>query len=293
MKVQLKKNYFFIKENIHKYPLFEKLLGFSLTLNNLIVPIMEKKANEIKNPKNLNVTDKEITEQSIVGLCVLNMQTLFSTLSILEGGSITDCSNLIRTVVESIPKMFYMIHNPKDTFHIILHEEFQLWKSQEKYRNYTNHESFEYFKKYLNEDEKGMEFQKRLKIDITKSFYQDFSRKFNATWYRKKIYTEKILKIQNTFYSSLSNLSHPSIMRINMSTEYDSELSKQYMKILTDLAFYNLYILFNTSYTIIDEIGESEDTKNFIIDSQEELKTYFEVTHLRPDIPLYLSNLIL
>lgn len=288
---------YFIKENISSYPLLEKLLGFTFELNASLFPIYTKRIANISNPKHLNVTNEAMAEGSIVANCALNLHSIWHAIKPLEENSINNCANVIRTVYESIPKMFYVLRHPEDIHLILLHEEFGLWISQEKYRDTINNkeifENSEYFKKYLTEDKEGIKFQDMLNLNISKTYYKNFAGKYNNQWFRDKIYTNESLKMQDTVYASLSQSSHANFTRSRREIKYDPILSPQFFKILTDLSFFNLYIFFNTSHTAITELNEFVDTQNFIQEVQTELRTFFSMTYLYPDVSEYVESLIL
>jgi len=240
---------FFIQNQIKSYPLLEKLLGFQRELNNLLFPVYNKILDNIEEPKNINITDQQLMEMSVSTLFSLNINTIFNALQILETNSIHDCGNMMRPVYESIPKMFYLISHPENTFLILLKEEFGLWITQEKYRDEANGkeilDDIEYFKNYLNHESEGQKQQERLKINVSKTFYNDkFKGRFNNEWYRKKIYTDESLKMQDTTYASLSQSSHANITRSRVEIKYDPILSPRFFKILTDFSFFNLYCFF-------------------------------------------------
>jgi len=288
---------FFIKENISSYPILEKLLGFTFELNNRLLPIYDKRIEDIPEPKNLNVTNEAMTEGSIVAACALNLHSIWHAIKPLEENSINNCANVIRSVYESIPKMFYVLRYPENIYFILLQEEFGLWVSQQKYRDIVAKkellEDFEYLNQYLTEDEGGIKFQDRLNLTTSKTFYKSFAGKYNNQWYRNKIYTDESLKMQDTVYASLSQSSHANFTRSRREIKYDPVLSPQFFKILTDISFFNLYLFFNASYTAIAELDEIKDTNNFIQETQTELKSFYSMTYLYPDVPEYMENLVL
>ncbi len=188
-----------------------------------------------------------------------------------------------------------------------MQEDFGLWITQKIYRDKVNKkeilEDYEYWKYYLteydpeeteNNNRIRLKRQERLKITPSKTFYKEkFRGKYNNQWYRAKIYTEDSLAMQNTVYASLSQSSHANITRSNIDIKYDPVMSLQFFKILTDLTFFNLYVFFNAAYFAIHQIKELENTKKFIIDVQQELGSYYAMTHIYPDVPEYIESLIL
>ena len=298
---------FFINKQIKSYALFEKLLGFSFELNQSLAPVYAKISSNIEEPRHLNVTNKQMMEISVANLCVLNIHSIWHALRPLEENSINNCANMIRPVYESIPKMFYMLCHPEDVDIILMKESFGLWISQKKYRDKANKkeilEDYEYWKYYLtkhdpeeteNDNRVRLKRRERSNIKPSKRFYKDrFYGKYSNQWYRDKIYTEKSLAMQNAVYASLSLSSHANITRYNVEIQYDPVMSLHFFKILTDLAFFNLYVCFNATHSAINQITELENTKKFITDAQQELESHYEMTNLYPDVPEYIESLIL
>ncbi len=285
----------FISDNIDDYPLLEKLLGFQYELNNSLIPVYDKKISDIPNPKNLNITDKMMAEMGVTILCSFNIEHIFQAIRPLENNAIHVCANIIRPVYESIPKMFYLLRHPEDISIIMCKEDFDLWESQQKYYDFQNNKkelsNRKYFEKFLETD--GKNYFEGKNIEITDDFFSDFTHKFNNAWYRNQIYTNESLKLQDTTYGSLSLSSHADIIRSLLSREYDLVRSKQFMKILTDLSYFNLFLYINTSSEALNEINELEDTMKFVQETQPELKHHLAMTYLYPDIPEYVDNLII
>lgn len=295
---------YFIGENITSYHIFEKTIGYLSALNNSLYETYSKRADSIKEPKYLNVSNEDLAEQSIVALCAMNIHSIWLALRPLENFSIHGCASIVRPVYESIPKMFYLLQKPEKSHIIILKEDFEHWKSQQKLNDFKNNKktpsSKEYFKQYLlTDDEKtgGQKFEEKLKIlsndEIPKKFYEDFTRKYTNQWYRDQIYRNEKLKMIDAAYSSLSISSHANIGRSRNSIQYDPILHPVMFKLLIDLAFFNLYILFNASHTAIKEINELENVKNFIMHLQKDLKNHIAITDLYPNVPEFRDNLFL
>ena len=285
----------FIQDNVADYPLLEKLLGFQRELNNSLIPVYEKKITDIPKPKNLNIPKKMMTEMGISVLCSFNIESIFHALRPLEHNAFHVCANIIRPVYESIPKMFYLLHHPENISIIMCKEDFDLWEPQQKYYDFQNDEKVlskrKYLEKFLETD--GKKYFEGENIKVTNDFFSDFTHKFNNAWYRNQIYTNESLKLQDTTYGSLSLSSHADILRSSMSREYNIKRNKQFMKILTDLSYFNLFLYTNTCSESLKEIDELVDTIKFIQGVNQELKTHFAMTYLYPDIPEYLDNLII
>ena len=251
---------FFIQKNIKSYPLLEKLLGFTFSLNNALLPIYIKIIDDIEEPKHLHISDELMVEGSIVALCALNLHSIWHAIRPLEQNSIHNCANMIRPVYEAIPKMFYVLRHPESIWEISLREEFGLWLTQQQFYEEINQIGISkgfmqnnpkpnqsdledlYLRCYLTHNPQGKTLQEKIKMNDSKTASKKFKGKYNNDWFRTKIYSGESLRMQNTVYASLSMSSHANFTRSRNSIEYDSILSPQFFKILTDLAFFNLYI---------------------------------------------------
>ena len=278
----------FIRDHIREYPLYEKLLGFQREMNNKIAPIYDKKLSEITS-KNITTDDKFMAEIGISTLCALNIEGLFHALKPLENNAINIAANIVRPVYESIPKIFYVLQHPEHIHIIICKESFEFWLAKKQYEDFTYDPRItkkEYFEEFLKTD--GIKYDKHLKLNDTSFKYS--TREFSNTWYRKQVYVDETLKFHNATYGSLSVSSHSNIRRSDI-TEPDSLLKKHFMKILTDLAFFNLFVYANSCHDVLTEINELEDTVKFVDSTQKELKRYLTMTYLYPNNPDYLKNL--
>ena len=88
----------------------------------------------------------------------------------------------------------------------------------------------------------------------------------------------------------LNTSSHANILRSLESTALSGERA---MKVLTDLSFFNLFLMFNSQYKTLCELGLMEEAKRFIVDAQQNLKVHMGVTSLYPDKKEYSDILVL
>ena len=250
----------FIQKNIKSYPLLEKLLGFTFSLNDALRPVYDKILGDIKESKHPHISDELMTERSIITLCALNLHSIWHAIRPLEQNSIHNCANMIRPVYEAIPKMFYVLHHPENIWEILLREEFGLWLTQRQFYDEINQVGISkgfiqnspnanpsdyeclYLKCYLDHNNEGKKLQEKLNMKVSNTAYKKFKGKYNNDWFHTKIYTGESLRMQNTVYASLSMSSHANFARARTTVEYDPNRSPRFFQILTHLAFFNLYI---------------------------------------------------
>ena len=281
----------FIHDNIQHYPLYEKLLGFQRQMHNTITAVYNEYSSQIKS-KNSNNEDQIVTEMGISVLCGFNIRYLFEALHPLEHGDIHVTASIIRPVYESIPKIFYVFRHPEDIHSIMCKEDFEIWLTHRKYDDFLHDRKRLNTKQYLEEFLKtdGKRYFKNKNYKMDKSFFNDFTHKFNNAWYRKQIYTNESLQMQDNFYSSLSSSSHANIIRYEMNEETNSLIYENFMKILVDLTYHNLFVYVNSCSRALREINELEDTLAFVLQTHQELKNYLRMTYLYPDVPEYMKG---
>ena len=271
----------FIDYNITSYPVLEKLLGFQYEMNNALAKEYDNKMNQIPLPKNKNIPDKLNTEIITFTLCGLNIKYLFQALRPLEHNEIHVCASIIRPVFESIPKMFYLLCHPEDIQYVLCKEHFTNWISTQKYfdkiENRSESTKKNYFKKFLEGE--GNVYFPNIQVNI-EDLYEKLDNRYSNAWYRKQIYTQESLKLQDQVYSTLSTSAHANIFR-SVNTEYDAEMSKKFMKILVDLSYFNLFLYVNAGWTVLEDIDELQDTRKFIDQIPSLLKTHYAMTYLR------------
>ena len=121
----------FISENIDHYPIFEQMLGFQWNTVHLIELKISEDPSQLLSDLH-EIPDKIIAESINLDLCRHNNDSLYSALRPLEQGITAVHENIIRTVFESVPKIFYLLKHPEDSRMIMLKEEYRIW-----YLNYV------------------------------------------------------------------------------------------------------------------------------------------------------------
>ena len=260
-------------------------------MNESVIPIYNKKSLKTPEPKIPNTPIKMLAKIMTSNLCSLNINYISHAVMPLENNDIHVCATIIRSVYESIPKIFYFLHHPEDVPLIMCKESFDLWEATKNYYDFesnTKSRKNEHRKSFL--EQYGSEYfgDKDIEEMVNKFNGSD---KFTNAWYRDQVYTNKQLKIRHITYANLSFSSHANIMRYIIPNEYDVERSKKIMKALLDLSFFNLFLYTNASAEVLAEINEITDTIKFVMETQQELKNHIEMTNLYPDNPEYLKNL--
>lgn len=289
--------FLFIRDNIESYPLFEKLLGYQRVMNNAIVASLSKEIDELDEPKYLNISDEQMTEQANSVLFSFNIANLFHSLRPLEQNNIHVCASTIRPIFEAIPKMIYILHHPENTRIIMLKEDFLFWKPEKDLECFQDNTPLlnrrEALKLFIDDDKKGKRYFGNKKVELDDTFFKNFDNKYNNAWYRNQIYSDKKLKLLDVVYGNFSSSSHANINRSRIDINYNMKDSTNMMKVMIDFSFFNLLIGLNTNQRTLNKIGELKNTVNFVKDIQGELQVHLAMTHLYPDHKEYQKKFLL
>ena len=280
----------FIESNITGYPLFEKILGFQHDVNLIVGPTCKTKYDSQK------ITEQEferaLLNSTVWDLCAYNIEYIFSAMILLEGGAIHAYANVTRTVYESIPKIFYMLHRPEEVIYISLKDLFEPWRTHKEYDNFSQNipnSTTQITEEFLNEVT-NHPLTAKYKIDA-KALLEKFRKECTNTHYQNEVYSNESLLIQRYIYDLLSSNSHASVFRMDEIPTREGTDST-YMKILTDFSFFNLYLQYHACYDVLDNVQKGL-IANFIVETNEELNSLLAVTDLYPKNPEYRKNLML
>ena len=280
----------FIKPNIKHCILFEKILGYQYEIGQKISPIYNKKYEQHGGTSDF--TDKDLAKNAVFNLCLYNIEYMFEARESLANNDLHVFSSTIRHIYESIPKMFYMLHEYEDIFYIICNEDYNLKKSQIEYSYFMKRDpikSKDILKEFLEESKK---YPLANGHCMDADYVGDKFKKFTAQYYRDQIYSNEGLKINNYFYAKLSSNAHPNTLRSVDITNNDAN-NTEHMKILTDLSFLGLYIQINTCCEILVELNEMENAYEFLKNINECVKDHFLITNMYPKNPRYCDNLVI
>ena len=280
-----------IKDNISNLDLFEKLLGFHYEIWKKVYPIFKERHDQITNgQRHIKIQTKDIT----FNLCSYNMEYLFAAMESLKRGDLHATYNTIRPVYESIPKIFYVHHKPNDAFYMLLQG---LYALQKPYVNYDlsaknlNNDSKEILKKFLAGIKKSPSSH-GYNLDVT-YVNKKFKNKLTNKRYREQVYTDEQLENQNTMYGVLSSSSHANVTRFDgFARDYDENRNK-FMKILVDITFVSFFLIASICHEELKQVGEIENTYNFLTNVSEEVGDPYQTTNLFPQKPEYTENLFI
>lgn len=279
-----------IETDINNLQLFEKMLGFQYQVQKKIHPVFKDRHDRLLNgPKH---TKEHLTKDITFNLCSYNIEYLFAAMESLKGGQLHAAFSTIRPVYESIPKIFYAHHSPEDVLYMFL----QGWYDLE--RPYMGYERFE---KKMNNDPMDMleEFlSSAKKSPLTNGRNMDakyidkkFRKNLTNRNYRKQVYTDEQLVIQDVAYAMLSSNSHANVARFGGFAKGHTDNRSKFTKILVDLTFVNFFLLASVCCKELEQVGEGKNTSNFLIGVNEEVGDLLHATNLFPQRSKYTENL--
>ena len=281
----------FIDKNISRYPVFEEILGFQLH----IVHLVKTKIAEEAFYSSFHETPDEIIAETInLDLCTHNNDSLYSALRPLEQGITAVYEAIIRAVFESIPKIFYLMKHPEDSRIIQLKEEYRMWCLD--YAFEARADSREIPKsniliKEFIESEHGRKIVDSSRITFDKFFYDNFRKKHTNLWFRNQIYADERLEMQHSIHSILSTSAHANTNRSRLVEKSEPGTRSDAMRLLTELSFFNLFLIINSQKRILVKIDKYGECVDFIKKKDKELGHRFVGTSLYPSHKEYLNNL--
>ena len=209
-----------------------------------------------------------------------NIQYLLPAVRALEQDLMTAYENLVRSVVESIPKSFYIIARPSAAKNCRLADMYSSWVS--KNPRQKQRDAIEEFLQLPKP-------QKLLGEQITASRFDELCKKHSVGHIRKCIYGDEDLKTQAVLYAHLNSSSHANTLRPSP-LRREQERSERFMDLAAELSFFNLFLLVNSQSRTLKEMGLWEKSEQFVKDAAEDLYPFYRPTNLYPKAE-YTKNL--
>ena len=267
----------FIEQNIGSYELLERLTGFQRYVHGEV----SKKHQETSSHRTDRPTDEALTEIFLLGVLNQNIDYAFSAWRALEHGLHHVCGSLMRNVVESVPKSFYLIANPHDIKKFRLSEMYLTYKSQKPRKE--NNDLVREFLQSRNAQETLDGEQ------IVPKEFNKFRREHRHEDICEKIY-DGTCQRQRELYSMLSSSSHASMDRFATPSR-NPVLDGRFANMLTDLSFFSLFLTANSQHRLLRYAGLVRDVERFVNAAWRDLGHPDPLTDMYPDEPEYLDCL--
>ena len=202
-----------IKDHIQHYEDLENFLGFHYWLQDNVATLLDSVQDPIKFA----------SEAFIHTTFQQNFFTASDVLSALEKDHINSARMMLRVILESIPKMYYMSFFPSEVAQIMCADYVSGTRDNER------KEKIEYFAEVVW---KGPPY-----YDVD-NMTEAIRKKYNFKWYLKKIYTENTGKPMTQIHSHLNTSAHPSLAR--SLPEYNKKNTSNEINSLKLLLYYNI-----------------------------------------------------
>ena len=270
----------FIEQNIGSYELFERLTGFQIRVQSEV----SKKRPESASRRTGSPTNCILAEMFILGMLHQNTGYMFSARRALEHDLPHVCGSLMRNVVESVPKSFYLLANPHAVKKFMLGEAHMTYKS--KNPPAKNLDSATEFLKstYAQELLDGEQ--------IAPKEFLEFVYKHKHLDICEKIYGKDTLQLQRELYSALSASSHASMSRFATPSR-DPVLEGRFVNMLTDLSFFSMFLTANSQHRLLRDAGLARSVERFVKGAWQDLGRPDPLTDMYPDEPECLDSLAL
>lgn len=252
-----------IKNHISHYPVLDEELGFQYYLNKKFTEYFESLQDK-------TVLKKHFPQLSVYILFFYNVQSLQTALYSLECNMIHQAAVNVRTVYESIPKMFYLALFPNQVGKIAVYELIHSLKYEEAVKELTNEECVTYL------DGEELVFN-------DKSVFEEFKKEFSISAFRKKLYTIERQHLIKQLYGRFSLSTHPNITRNTTAVTYTKENTESFFEFLKSLSYFNVASFLEGSFEILRDIGLEMEIFNFLNELAPKLKTMYDSVNFFPD----------
>lgn len=205
-----------INDQIHHYPIIEDLLGFNYWLYNKTGTTY----NELSGYGTQHLS--ELFTTVTFSQNFLSLYTIFLT---IERNLFHTARASMRTVLESLPKIFYLAFYPNEANYVFLHDIIHGIRTE-------------------NEKIKKLEeFKSDTQLDIFKQFnsnelIEQIKGKYYFKWFVERVYNEQTKQAVNNIHSNLSGSTHPSFTKPQI--QYDEKRINKMLRDTELLLFYNI-----------------------------------------------------
>jgi len=220
-----------IKDQIHHYEIIDEMLGFQYWLNETVATIYNEDEEYSKN---------HMADLFIHQLFSHNLESLVASLLTGERNLLHQTVSNLRTVYESIPKMYYISFFPDEIKYVILNDHV------EGSENITKAEE------YLKSKGALMIFKPN-EIAESKKLFKKLEHKYYFKWFVRRTYSDDQIEQMKKTYGLLSISSHSSTIRQQSVGENFKQNIGDTFGFIELLSFFNIVAAVNGLKTMIQE----------------------------------------
>lgn len=268
----------FKKQGIRPGGLFERMLGFQHFLSDRASAAYlsgESESDEQSAP------DENLAEFSILFMLGHNTRYLLPAMRALEQDLAPAYEGLVRPVVESIPKSFYLMARPHTVRSFMVIDLYSTWRSRNPRQRYRDS---------AGEFLRLPRPRKLLGETITPAQFSGLRKKHSNRHIRECLYGDETLKLQTDLYAKLSSSSHANVFR-PFPVPREPERSEYFENVATALSFFNLFLLVNSQSRTLKEMGLWEPSVLFVRNAAKDLGRFYHLANLYLDKAEYTENL--
>lgn len=219
-----------IEDHIHHYEIIEEMIGFQYWLNEKVATIYNSDMEYSKN---------HIADAMIHHLFSHNLMSLYASFLSSQQNLLHQTIPNLRTVYESIPKMYYISFFPSEIKNIILKDHIE-----------------------GNDDKKAIKYLKSKnaltifesnEINNPTKLIEPVKRKYHFKWFTRKIYSKVQINQMTSTYGLLSTSSHSSTVRRQQVKGYSKKDTGDTFEFIELLSFFNILTELNGHKTMIKE----------------------------------------
>lgn len=259
-----------IENHLSHYEIIEEVLGFQSWLNTQVANVYNKDMEYGKN---------HFSEASVHGLFTLNLLSLYTAFLTLPRNLINQTITNIRTVYESLPKMYYVSFYPENCGKILLREQIEGKKGRSR---------------EILQSSNVKKICEIYDIKYSEDLLNELNKKFDYSWIRRQIYSEGQIEQQRKTYGLFSTSSHGSMIRVRQMRDYSKEEIGDLFELIELLSFFNINCELNGHRKMIEE--EKFPVKE-VIDFSEKLRAKLvrggKMHSLFPDRPEIAKKVML
>jgi hypothetical protein len=260
-----------IEDHIQHYEIIEELIGFQYWLNNNVADIYNADTEYAK---------QNFSEASIHGLFSLNLLSLYSAFITAQKNLMHQTIVNIRTVYESIPKMYYMSFFPDECGKVLLSEYISGKKDEDAITILKSPITSKIYEIY------NMAYSEQLLNQLRDKYYFD--------WFLKKIYSVDQISRMKSTYSLFNTSSHSSIIRTGNLQPYSKYNTGDIFELIEILSFFNIASEVNGHRKMIElKKFPYVETARFMEEVRSKLAKDGRMYSLFPDNPGISNKLII
>ncbi len=260
-----------IQDHLHHHQIIEDLLGFQFWLNNKVADVYNADMEYSKN---------HMSAAFVHGLFSLNLLSLYASFMTSQQNLLHQTVTNLRTIYESIPKMYYISFFPNEIRDILLKDQI-VGKSDEDAINSLK-------------SNKTLDFFENKELGDLKIFVKELGHKYYFKWFVRKIYSESQIKQLESTFGLLSISSHSSVARKQYASGYEKEETGDIFELIELLSFFNILAQANGHKEMMDErkypIAELTE---FVEKIRGVLAKDGKMSSLFPDHPEIINKLII